>query len=93
MLRKQTVIATIIGAGIVALAWVLVSLLGTGVPTVRGNLTVTYVIKTSPTGSSTSTVTGIAALEFHSGYVVMQDLKGDGQVFFPQSTQEFAWSR
>ena len=92
MFTKQTVIAAIIGAAVVAAAWVLTTFFAPGVPTVRGDLKVSYMVVTSPSTSTGDTVEGISAIEFHPGYIVTKDVKGNGRAFFPNNTQEFKWA-
>lgn len=90
MVTKANVIAAIIGASVVGLAWVLTSYFAPGVTIVRGDFRVRHTVVTS-TGTSGGEGGGITAIEFHPHYIVLKDRMNGGSVVFLERTHDFSW--
>lgn len=58
----------------------------------EGRLRVSYMVETSPTSASGSTMDHVTGIEFYPGYVVVTSSRdGRGRVFFNDRTRELSW--
>lgn len=102
---KPFAFGTLVGAFIVAVAWVAISGLGSaalsrgtaavGARSPEGLLVVTFSVITAKSQNSESSQDGeignVTAVEFHPAFIVVQTKDGGGTVFLPDKIKAFNW--
>jgi len=93
---RKNLLAALLGAGIVALAWLLIGNTSPSVPRQvlsdsGGNIRVSYTVVSPGGGIESGQIRDVRAIEFHPGCIVVRRKDGDATVFFPQSTRSLTW--